>query len=462
VKHETVITPEPSIREIAYGDAALAAARLRHERDLVFLDSAMRHERFGRYSYLACRPFATFKADDGAHWADVAAQISNVLERHRLRHLPGLPPFQGGLCGYVAYEAGRLIEPHVRALTPPPAIPSLWLNAYDCVVAFDHVAERAWIVSTGFPELTPLGRHRRAMERIDEMMERLAGPTPTFAGSPHIDGWRSNFDRPGYEAAVARTIEYILAGDIFQANIAQRFTAEIAPGFDPFAFYRSLRERNPATFAAWLSFGDVRIASSSPERLVSYDGIAAEARPIKGTRRRHPDPNEDAALRQELLASRKDRAENVMIVDLLRNDLSRVCDPGSVDVPVLCGLESYANVHHLVSAITGRLSRGKTAADLLAAVFPGGSITGAPKLRAMEIIGAIERVPRNVYCGSIGFLSFSGHLDFNIAIRTVEFHGGIASFSAGGGITAKSEPRAEYEESRVKAERIFEAFGAAP
>jgi para-aminobenzoate synthetase component I len=462
VKHETVITAEPQVREIPYGDATLAALRLRHEPDLVFLDSAMRHERFGRYSYLACRPYATIEANDDDAWPDIAARISQALSQHRLRHLPELPPFQGGLCGYVAYEAGRLIEPHVRAQTPPPDIPSLLLNAYDCVVAFDHLAQRSWIVSTGFPEVDPARRHARAEARTEEMMACLCGPAPASGGTSRIGGWRSNFDRAAYQAAVTRTIEYILAGDIFQANIAQRFSSEIPAGFDAFDFYRVLRERNPATFAAWLDFGEVKIASSSPERLVCYDGIAAEARPIKGTRRRHPDPNEDSALRQELLASRKDRAENVMIVDLLRNDLSRVCDPGSVDVPVLCGLESYANVHHLVSAITGRLSSGKSAADLLAAVFPGGSITGAPKLRAMEIIGEIERVPRNVYCGSIGFLSFSGHLDFNIAIRTVEFHGGMASFSAGGGITAKSEPRAEYEESRIKAERIFEAFGSAP
>jgi para-aminobenzoate synthetase component 1 len=460
VKHETVIASGPLTRQIAYGDAAEAAQRLRHEPGLAFLDSAMRHERLGRYSYLACAPAASIKADDSSAWPEIATRIAALLAGHKLRHLPDLPPFQGGLCGYVAYEAGRLIEPHIRPLTPSPAVPSLWLNAYDTVVAFDHLAHRAWIVATGFPETDETRRLARAEARLAEMEAKLAQPVSGSRGSTRIAAWQSNFDKASYQAAVARTIDYILAGDIFQANIAQRFSAPIPENFDPFAFYAELREHNPATFAAWLDFGQVKIASSSPERLVGYDGIAAEARPIKGTRRRHPDPNEDSALRQELLASRKDRAENVMIVDLLRNDLSRVSDPGSVDVPVLCGLESYANVHHLVSSVTGRLAHGKGPADLFTAVFPGGSITGAPKLRAMEIIGEIEQVPRDVYCGSLGFISFSGHLDFNIAIRTVEFHGGIAAFAAGGGITAKSEPAAEYDESRAKAERIFQAFGA--
>src|SRR5207248_76612 len=253
---------------------------------------------------------------------------------------------------------------------------------------------------------------------------------------------------------------YILAGDIFQANIAQRFSAPIPPGFDAFAFHEILRSGNPATFAAFLDYGDLKIASSSPERLLSFDGVNAQARPIKGTRRRDPDPGRDAGLRADLLASRKDRAENVMIVDLLRNDLSRVCDPGTVEVPVLCGLESYASVHHLVSVVTGRLAAGRSPLDLMAACFPGGSITGAPKLRRMEIIAEIEKVPRNAYCGSIGWIGLNGRMDFNIAIRTVMFHEGFSSFHGGGGITARSDPAAEYDETLIKVDRIMQAFSS--
>ncbi len=202
----------------------------------------------------------------------------------------------------------------------------------------------------------------------------------------------------------------------------------------------------------------MQIASSSPERLLSFDGVKVEARPIKGTRRRDPNPALDAALVAELSSSRKDRAENVMIVDLLRNDLSRVCAPGSVRVPVLCGLESYASVHHLTSVVTGELKPDKSVGDLIAAMFPGGSITGAPKIRAMEVIAEIEGQGRGVYCGSIGYFGFNGQVDLNIAIRTAMFSQGMARFQGGGGITARSEPAAEYEETLTKTTRIMEAF----
>ena len=229
-------------------------------------------------------------------------------------------------------------------------------------------------------------------------------------------------------------------------------------GFDALAFYKELRSLNPATFSAFLDYGDVQIASSSPERLLSFDGTTVEARPIKGTRRRDPNPALDAALVAELASSRKDRAENVMIVDLLRNDLSRVCAPGSVRVPVLCGLESYASVHHLTSVVTGELKPDKSDGDLIAAIFPGGSITGAPKIRAMEVIAEIEGQGRGVYCGSIGYFGFNGQVDLNIAIRTAMFSQGTARFQGGGGITARSEPAAEYEETLTKITRIMEAF----
>ncbi len=277
-------------------------------------------------------------------------------------------------------------------------------------------------------------------------------------GSHVIEGWQSNFTREAYEQAIARTVEFILAGDIFQANITQMFSAKIPDGFDPLSFYRVLRLKNPATFAAYMDYGDIQIASSSPERLLSGVDAHVEARPIKGTRRRDADPSRDAALIADLTSSRKDRAENVMIVDLLRNDLSRVSKPGTVKVPVLCGLETYANVHHLVSVITSELNEHSGVGTLLGAIFPGGSITGAPKIRAMEIIAEIEQAPRGVYCGAIGYIGFNGRTDFNIAIRTAQFSGGIARVQGGGGITARSAPPAEYEESLTKIRRIMEAF----
>ncbi|MGY3591910.1 anthranilate synthase/aminodeoxychorismate synthase-like glutamine amidotransferase [Bradyrhizobium sp. USDA 4341] len=252
----------------------------------------------------------------------------------------------------------------------------------------------------------------------------------------------------------------ILAGDLFQANIAQRFTARLSTIFDPLTFYRQLRSLNPAPFGALLRYGRLTIASSSPERFLKLDGTRVETRPIKGTIARSSDSNEDQRRAQMPVASEKDRAENIMIVDLVRNDLSRVCTPHSVDFPALCDLESYASVHHLVSVVTGQLAGDEDAVTLLRACFPGGSIAGAPKVRSMQIITEIERVAREVYCGAIGFIGFNGQMDTNIAIRTVTIDDDMAVFHAGSGITAMSDPAAEYEETLAKAQRIFDAFRA--
>ncbi|MGE3830720.1 MAG: aminodeoxychorismate synthase component I [Parvibaculaceae bacterium] len=456
MKHLPVTQDAPLWREIAYGDPALMAERLRGHAQLLFLDSAKHDQALGRYSYIACDPFASFAVDAKETGQAALARLDRLLDLWRLPSIAGLPPFQGGFAGYFAYEFGRLLEPQIMANTPAPRIPPAMLHAYDAVIAFDHETRRAFIVSTGLPETTQQNRIARARDRLAEI-ETLLQRDPPPRGSHRITGFASNFDRPRYEDAIRRTIDLILAGDIFQANIAQTFTADIPQGFDSFSYYDALRRVNPATFGAWLDFGDVVIASSSPERLLSFDGTMAEARPIKGTRPRDADPRKDAALKAELLASRKDRAENVMIVDLLRNDLSRVCDPGSVQVPVLCGLETYASVHHLTSVVTGRLARNRTRGDLIAACFPGGSITGAPKIRAQEIIAEMEESPRDVYCGSIGFLGFNGTMDLNIAIRTVLFHDGKARLQGGGGITARSDPAEEYDETLAKVRNILRA-----
>jgi para-aminobenzoate synthetase component 1 len=442
---------EPHAREIVCLEPSALALRLKGQRHLTLLESVMRSEHLGRYSFLACNPAATIEVNargtffNGVPRAKSALTlIDRLVSDNRQRHLTGLPPFQGGLAGYISYDYGRRLEPHAKIPDFTPVCPDMILHHYDCVAAFDHMQERAWIISE-----TP--------ERADEM-EELLRHRPKVTGGHAIEGWQSNFTREDYEKAIARTVELILAGDIFQANITQMFSAPIPPGFDPLGFYRVLRSKNPATFAAYMDYGSIQIASSSPERLLRYDGTTVEARPIKGTRRRDSDPVRDANLIADLTASRKDRAENVMIVDLLRNDLSRVSKPGTVKVPMLCGLETYANVHHLVSVITSELKDGHGVGDLIGATFPGGSITGAPKIRAMEIIAEIEQAPRGVYCGSIGYIGFNGRTDFNIAIRTAQFCDGIARVQGGGGITARSNPAAEYEESLTKIKRIMEAF----
>ncbi len=446
--------PLPRVREIIYAEPFAMARRLKGARALTLLESVQRHEHLGRYSFLAADPNSTLKVVNGQAFLDDVLQESAPLEvlQRRLRreartHVPGLPPFQGGWAGYIAYEFGKALEPGARLPDFTSFTPDIEMHFFPTVIGIDHLQERAWIFS-------------ESESAADALEQRLRNRQAAL-GSHTVTGFASNLPRPDYERAVARTVDFILDGDIFQANITQTFSAAEPAGFDAFSFYKSLREKNPATFAALLDYDGIKLVSSSPERLVRFDGKTAEARPIKGTRRRDDNPARDAALVMELQASRKDRAENVMIVDLLRNDLSRVCKPGSVRVPVLCGLESYANVHHLVSVVQGDLRPDKAMIDLLAAVFPGGSITGAPKIRAMEVIAALEGVPRGVYCGSIGYLGTNGHCDFNIAIRTVQVVGGRVRVQGGGGITARSEPAAEYEESLTKIARIMEAFAKA-
>ncbi len=441
----------PLAREIVCFEPSVLALRLEGQRHLTLLESVMRQEHLGRYSFLACNPKSTLRVARGETFLDDVKQedqplavIDRLIRENRQCHIAGLPPFQGGLAGFISYDFGRGLEPHTRIPDFDAIAPDLILHHYDTVATFDHMLERAWIIA--------------ADESKAEQLEDLLSRKPRALGNHAIGGWQSNFSRADYEKAVARTVEYILDGDIFQANITQTFQAAIPQDFDPLAFYRVLRLKNPATFAAFMDYGEIQIASSSPERLLRCDGASVEARPIKGTRRRDADPSRDAALIAELTSSRKDRAENVMIADLLRNDLSRVSKPGSVKVPVLCGLETYANVHHLVSVIAAELREGKTMGDLIAATFPGGSITGAPKIRAMEIIAEIERSARGVYCGAIGYLGFNGHVDLNIAIRTAQFSQGIARVQGGGGITARSVPAAEYEESLTKIKRLMEAF----
>ena len=452
-------------RDLPTLDAIAAAARLRALPGLAVLDSAMRHDALGRLSVVAADPFARFRFRDGQATLDGRPVPGGPFEALRAclapYRLPADParPFPGGAIGYIAYDCGASLE----RVTPPARRAGLTddiaLDFYDTVLALDHAAGTATLLSTGFPETEPGPRAARAEARLAAFAELLRdAPAPEPAPECGDLAWRSNFTRQAYENAVETVRDYIRAGDIYQANIAQRFTADLPAGFDPFALYRRLRETNPATFGAYQEFEGLTVASSSPERFVRLDGRHVETRPIKGTAKRRADPAEDRAAAEALAASAKDRAENVMIVDLLRNDLSRVCEPGSVAVPVLCGLETYAGVHHLVSVVTGTLRDGLDGLDLLEKTFPGGSITGAPKIRAMDIISAIEGDAREIYCGAIGRIGFDGDLDTSIAIRTVFMDDREAVLQAGGGVTLLSEPGPEYDETLAKAERVFEAF----
>jgi para-aminobenzoate synthetase component 1 len=431
---------------------------------LLFLDSASREPRLGRYSFLAADPVVVIRAPDEP---DPIAAARSLLAAHTATALPGLPPFQGGIAGYLGYDWGARLE---RVRRPPgepePPIPDVVLGLYDWVIAWDHGQGRAWIISTGIGDGGRGKSVDRASRRLAEVQTRLRtegasiGPSSSVPRPPSPPV--SNFSQDEFEAAVARVQEHIRAGDIFQANLSQRFRAP--RNGSAFELYRRLRARTPAPFAAYLAFGDAAIASASPERFlrVDADGGRVETRPIKGTRPRGRTARADAAAADALLASEKDRAENVMIVDVLRNDLGRVCRLGSVTVPELGVLESHPTVHHLVSTVVGELAAGRDALDLLAAAFPGGSITGAPKIRAMQIIAELERGPRGPYCGAIGYLSVTGALDTSIVIRTFVVAGEQVTFHAGAGIVADSDPAAEYQETLDKAAALMDAVATSP
>jgi len=460
---------------------------------VVFLDSATHPEQVGRHSFLAADPATVVRSKGaltqqlgGGRWtrvaADPVARVGAILEPFAAEPVPGIPPFQGGAAGYVGYDWGAQLERVPRTRYDDLAIPDVMLGLYDWVIAWDHQTERAWVISTGIPE-QGTARRERAARRLEFVKQRLGLRGPDGGGLPErlrilvaqgaprrpdrpaapsypvpdLPGVRSNFTPEGYLDAVARVIEYVYAGDIFQANLSQRLQAPLAG--TPFELYRRLRQRNPAPFAGFLDFGDVVMASSSPERFLRVDdGRRVETRPIKGTRPRGVGPEHDAALALALAESDKDMAENVMIVDLLRNDLSRVCQPGTVRVPELFALEHYQTVHHLVSTVVGELAPEHDGLDLLRAAFPGGSITGAPKVRAMQIIAELEPTQRAVYCGSIGYVSVTGALDTSIVIRTCLVVGRDVYFQAGGGIVADSDPAQEYRETLDKARGLIAAL----
>lgn len=432
---------------------------------VLLFDSASFHPSLGRYAFLTAEPFRWFKLSEVSYGHDPFASIRGMLSRYMTMRDVSLPPFQGGVAGLMGYDLGRAWE----KLPQPPSDgfqdPLLTVGLYDWTLAWDLLEQRAWIIAQGFPAENVAQRLGNARSRVAWVRKRLEGlyvrstasaspPQKNITGPrypvPDLEGVLSSVTRDSYLQAVQKVIDYVRAGDVFQANISQRLL--IPQQSNPLDLYWRLRRTNPAPFSAYFSTDEWTILSSSPERFVAVDDAGfVETRPIKGTRRRSPQAEEDAGLREELAASEKDRAENVMIVDLLRNDFSKVCQPSSIEVPELCSLESYATVHHLVSSVTGTLEPGKTAWDLFAAAFPGGSVTGAPKIRAMEIITELEPVARGPYCGSLFYVGFDGTCDSNILIRTMIIEGGWVRFNVGGGVTARSRPDAEYTETLDKA-----------
>ena len=416
-----------------------------------------------RWSFFGADPFAMFRGDDlpaaRTMWRRLSAQMLTSDPS------PTLVPFTGGAVGYWAYDYGRRLERWPEFARDDLGLPDAMLGFYDVVGAYDHQTRQAWLFSSGLPmEEEPL-RRGRAEQRLDRFMRLFESGRRATARlpQPREQTWHptSTFSADRYRAAVDEVKRLIAAGEIFQANLSQRWTLELGrhdPLSTGLALFESLDLFSPAPHAALFGAGDHVIVSASPERFLELRGRHVEARPIKGTRGRAADAERDARLKAELLASEKDRAENVMIVDVLRNDLGRVCETGSVQVAALCELETFPQVHHLTSTVTGELRDGNDAFDLLHACFPGGSITGAPKLRAIDVLDRLEPVRRHIYTGSVGYLDWRGDADWNIAIRTALVTGSALHFAAGGGVTAESDPEAEYQETLLKAEGLRRAL----
>ncbi|MCS7022275.1 MAG: aminodeoxychorismate synthase component I [Gemmataceae bacterium] len=461
----------PRIRELPLTASAWEIAeRLQGLPHLCFLDSAEGHPQRGRYSYVAAEPaewLVGFVGPDSRANEQLWQRWQAAMRQQPLVHdwPEELPPFCGGWIALLGYGLQRLWENIPTPRWNDLPVPDLVVGRYDWLLAFDHARQRVWWIDwtesdQAWHKVHTLLRSEPPAKVSTIGTTSTGVPVPLQAPAYPLPGWPgvcSNFDRQGYEAAVARAVAYVHAGDCFQVNLSQRLMAPWTGS--AWSLYKALRRCSPAPFAAYFDLGWCQVLSASPERFLRLfpDG-RVETRPIKGTRPRGRTPQEDAALAEELQASPKERAENVMIVDLLRNDLGRVCRYGSVKVHAVCELESFRQVHHLVSEVRGRLRPGYGPLELLAAAFPGGSVTGAPKVRAMEIIAELEPTARGPYCGSLGWIGFNGAMDTNILIRTITLAHGWAQFPVGGGIVADSEPEREYAETLHKAAGLLRAW----
>ncbi len=439
------------ILPVPYRQPAAAFSIFASERHAALLDRSGAPG--GGISLVAAGPLAVLSAteeggfiDGVRHSGDPFETIGEVWRRHRVCGGTG-QPFSGALIGYLGYELGGFLERLPPPKTDTLRIPAMSLGVYDTAALFDHRRRFAFVASGTEAKAASFAR-RLAAAPLDLLPP---GPKPGAI-------WEAEQSRACVEGNIARIADYIRAGDVYQVNYTQRFTARRPLGLSDFDIYRRLRTISPAPYASFLRCGDVSIASASPERFLALDGAGrVTVEPIKGTRRRDADPSRDADLARALQQSAKDNAENLMIVDLMRNDLSRVCEAGSVTVPYLNRLQSFSNVHHLVSAVTGRLRGSVSPIDVLRATFPGGSVTGAPKIRAMEIVQELEPSPRGPYCGAHGWIGFDGRADLAMTIRTLTLTPEAMIAQAGGGIVADSDPAAEYEESMIKIAPLLRA-----
>ncbi len=468
----------PLIEEIKTGLSPVEAFDIFRDGEFCFfLDSGMDPEKLGRYSFIGAGPFLVLSSRGTEISVTESGETRNftgnpfdvlgeILQKYCLDVYSTPVPFIGGAVGYLSYDLCHFIERLPKTAVDDLQLPECYLGFYDLVLAFDNLENRTYIVSTGFPEMDEEKRIRRAEERLGDMKARLSNAKPAVEASMQESvstqqkvALGGGFTHREYVDAVEKCRKYIIDGDIFEVNLSQRFDADLT--VPPFELYKRLRRINPAPFAAYLGFDEVTVASTSPERFLRVTGDWVETRPIKGTLPRGNTEAEDKANAEKLLASVKDRAENIMIVDLERNDLGRVCRYGTVKVTELAILETFPTVFHLTSTVVGQLREGKNVIDLLKATFPGGSITGAPKVRSMEIIDELEPTRRSIYTGSIGYIGFNGDLDLNIVIRTFIIKGRKAYFQAGGAVVYDSDPESEYRETLDKVKALMDALGVA-
>jgi anthranilate synthase component 1 len=428
-------------------------------REPAFLLESAEQGRVGRYSYIGVRPHKVLRWSLGDP-GDPYRLAAEELARFRPAAIPGLPPFSGGAVGVFAYDLVRTVEPLGEPNPDPIGIPDLALMLTDALVCFDHFKHTVTVLANVHAGDDLDASYAKAAATIAEVRRRLAGPIPLVAPPPLEDrvvpAFESNMTREQFEGNVARIIEYIYAGDAYQVVPSQRWSAPVP--VDAFSIYRGLRAVNPSPYMYFLDFGDFEIAGASPEPLITVSGDHVSTRPIAGTRPRGATAEEDRLMAEELLADPKERAEHVMLVDLGRNDIGRVCSYGTVEVEEFMAVENYSHVMHIVSSVTGTLRPGIGALDALRSVLPAGTLSGAPKVRAMQIIDELEPVKRGGYGGAIGWVSYTGDLDTCIHIRTVVLKDGIAHVQAGGGTVADARPDYEFRESEAKARAVLDAI----
>jgi len=453
-----------------------ALLKLRGDAPCFLLESAERGQ-VGRYSFVGVEPRSVLRWTDGElreypvdgegttgepsavfEAPDPYEAVAEYMERFRVAEVPGLPPFAGGAVGIFGYDLVRTVEDLGEANPDPLELPDLALLVTDALIAFDHLHNRMTILACAFVDDGDVdSAWEEAAGRIESLRSRLSGPVPAGADPSQVEParFRSNIEREDFEGTVGRIVEYIRAGDAFQVVPSQRFTAE--QRCESFSIYRALRAINPSPYMYFIEFGDFQIAGASPEPLLKVSGERVEIRPIAGTAPRGTGPAEDAELAERLVSDPKERAEHVMLVDLARNDIGRVSRYGTVEVEELMVVEYYSHVMHIVSRVTGLLRQGLGALDVLRAALPAGTLSGAPKVRAMEIIDELEPVKRGPYGGAVAYLSWNGDLDSAIHIRTAVIRNGEVHVQSGGGTVADAVPEREYQESVDKAKAMFRA-----